>query len=605
MLTGKRSAFRRQSRLRLRAALFLGVGLAMTGAALLAYGTDVFRQLEVDSLRARFEVRGTEAPPPELVFVDIDTDALTALDQTWPISRRHHAKLIRTIGSGGPRVIAYDIQFTEPTTETDDNALIAAVSEIQKIVLAATETDDQGATNVFGGAPIPGFRPGSALLEPDPGGVLRRVQYAIEGLKSFAVVTVETATGRQVHPFEEDDAWIDYHGPPGTIPTVQFIDVLQGEIEPDFFRDKIVVVGTSLASEQDLHPTPVGENMPGGEVQANAISTVLRDLPLQSVPREYTLGLIILFGLGIPLAGLFLSLRGTLVIAILAGVGWIVATQVAFERGLVLTFVYPLTALVLSSVGATGAHYLIAAFERERVRGVFSRFVPDTVVEQVLARTDEDLRLGGEELYGTAMFTDLRGFTSFAESLPARTVIDILNVYLSEMSDAILAHGGTLVAYMGDGIFAVFGAPIEQADHADRAIAASREMLKERLPRFNAFLREQHGNDGFRMGIGLNSGTFLSGNVGSERRLEYTAIGDTTNTASRLEGMTKGTPYMCFVADTTREALVGEAEDLVFVDEFEVRGRQAKVKLWALPDPEQPEEDEQAESELSAVRSDS
>jgi adenylate cyclase len=200
------------------------------------------------------------------------------------------------------------------------------------------------------------------------------------------------------------------------------------------------------------------------------------------------------------------------------------------------------------------------------------------------------------------MFTDLRGFTSFAESLPARTVIEILNVYLSEMSDAILAHGGTLVAYMGDGIFAVFGAPIEQDDHADRAVAASREMLAVRLPRFNAFLREKHGNDGFRMGIGLNSGLFLSGNVGSERRLEYTAIGDTTNTASRLEGMTKGTPHMCFVSDTTRNALTREADDLVFVDEFEVRGRQAKVKLWALPDPEEPGSDEEAvESARGAI----
>jgi adenylate cyclase len=600
VLTGRRSGFRRQSGLRLRAALFLGVGLAMTGATLLAYGTDVFRQLETDSLRARFDVRGTEAPPPNLVYVDIDTDALTALNETWPISRRHHAKLIRTIGGGGPSAIAYDIQFTEPTTNADDNALIGAVSDIGKIVLAATETDDQGVTNVFGGAPIPGFRPANALLEPDPGGVLRRLRHAVGGLETFAVVTVETATDRQVPAFEEGDVWIDYHGPPGTIPTVKFIDVLQGRVEPDFFRDKIVVVGTSLASEQDLHPTPVGENMPGAEVQANAISTVLRDLPLRSAPREATLALIILFGLGIPIAGLVLSLRGTLMVAILAGVSWVVATQVAFERGRVLTFVYPLVALLLSSVGATGAHYLLAAFERERVRGVFSRFVPDTVVEQVLARTDEDLRLGGEELYGTAMFTDLRGFTSFAETLPARQVIRILNRYLEEMSEAILDHGGTLVAYMGDGIFAVFGAPIEQADHADRALATAREMLNERLPRFNAWLEAQ-GGESFRMGIGLNSGTFLSGNVGSERRLEYAAIGDTTNTAARLEGMTKGTEYQCYVSDSTRSALVDDADDLAFVDELEIRGRQAKIKLWALPDPDAPEDEKTVEEEVSAV----
>ena len=124
----------------------------------------------------------------------------------------------------------------------------------------------------------------------------------------------------------------------------------------------------------------------------------------------------------------------------------------------------------------------------------------------------------------------------------------MLNRYLTEMSDAILDHDGTLVAYMGDGIMAVFGAPIASDDHADKALGAAREML-ERLERFNAWMREEGLGDGFKMGIGLNSGDVMSGNVGSSRRLEYTAIGDTTNTAARLEGMTKGTPYQLFVAD--------------------------------------------------------
>ena len=120
------------------------------------------------------------------------------------------------------------------------------------------------------------------------------------------------------------------------------------------------------------------------------------------------------------------------------------------------------------------------------------------------------------------------------------------------MSDAILDNGGTLVAYMGDGIMAVFGAPLEQADHADRALAAAREMAGERLARFNAWLAEEGHGDGFAMGIGLNTGDVMSGNVGSERRLEYTAIGDTTNTAARLEGMTKGTPHQVFLSESTR-----------------------------------------------------
>ena len=126
-----------------------------------------------------------------------------------------------------------------------------------------------------------------------------------------------------------------------------------------------------------------------------------------------------------------------------------------------------------------------------RVRDLFSRFVPDQVVEQVLARTEDGLRLGGVEMVGTVMFTDLRGFTSFSEKLPAEQVIDLLNMYLSEMSEAILAHGGTLISYMGDGILAVFGAPIEQPDHADRALDTAREMLDVRLPRFNELLASE------------------------------------------------------------------------------------------------------------------
>ena len=291
---------------------------------------------------------------------------------------------------------------------------------------------------------------------------------------------------------------------------------------------------------------------------------------------------ILVLGLLAPLLSLRVNLLWTLVAAISAAVAYIVATQVAFQLGWVVSFVYPFGALVLSSVGSLAAHYLLAAFERERVRDVFSRFVPESVVEQVLARTDDDLRLGGVSLVGTIMFTDLRGFTTFSESLPADRVIQAVNYYLSEMTEAILEHEGTLVSYEGDGIMAVFGAPIEQQDHADRGVSTAREMLEVRLPRFNAWLREQDLSQGFKMGIGLNTGPFMSGNVGSERRLEYTVIGDSTNTASRLQGMTKGQAYLFYMADSTREALKEEVDDLVFVDEFDVRGRQEKVKIWSI-----------------------
>jgi adenylate cyclase len=134
---------------------------------------------------------------------------------------------------------------------------------------------------------------------------------------------------------------------------------------------------------------------------------------------------------------------------------------------------------------------------------------------------------------------------------------------------------------MGDGIMAVFGAPIASEDHAEQALGAAREML-DRLERFNAWMRDEGLGDGFKMGIGLNTGDVMSGNVGSARRLEYTAIGDTTNTAARLEGMTKGTPYQLFLADATYGRLREAPADMESLDELEVRGRKAGMKVWAL-----------------------
>ena len=164
-------------------------------------------------------------------------------------------------------------------------------------------------------------------------------------------------------------------------------------------------------------------------------------------------------------------------------------------------------------------------------------------------------------------------------------MIELLNRYLSEMSDAILDHGGTLVSYMGDGIMAVFGAPIEQADHADRAVAAAREMRDVRLPSFNEWCAERVPGEAFRMGIGVASGPVMSGNVGSERRLEYAAVGDTTNIASRLQGLTKEVPQMILLADTTRAALTRTVPDLAAVGALDVRGREVPAAVWTLGEP--------------------
>ena len=575
-------------RRRLRIALFLAVGLGATGLWLVAYGTSVFEDLDLDTVDARFTVRGEQSPPSDLAVVKIDDVTFDELNLQWPFPRSNHGRVISRLKADGAKVIAYDVQFSEPSPDAEqDNALMDAARAAGNVVFATTEVGENGEPNFLGGAEgIEYARTsvGNGNFDDDPGGIIRRVPFELDQLKSFAVVAVERATGEPVEPFSVETRLVDYHGPVGTIPSVSFSRVLDGKFEPGLFKDKIVVVGPWAPSLQDVHPVSFGDDlMPGPEIQANAVATILDGLPLRLAPGWLDLTLILVLGLLPALTGIRLSLRGTLVLAIAAAAAFLVATQLAFNAGLVISFVYPFGALLVSSVGSIGAHYLLAAFERERVRDVFARFVPAAVVDDVLKRTDGDLRLGGVTMEATVMFTDLRGFTSVAEALPAAEVIQIVNQYLDQMTKAIHAHGGTIVSYEGDGIMAVFGAPIEQVDHADRAIATAREMLETRLPGFNEWLDERNIASGFSMGIGLNSGDVVSGNVGSESRLEYAAIGDTTNTAARLQGMTKGTPHSVFISDTTVQLLQEQVSDLVFVDEMEVRGRQASVKLWSLP----------------------
>jgi adenylate cyclase len=238
--------------------------------------------------------------------------------------------------------------------------------------------------------------------------------------------------------------------------------------------------------------------------------------------------------------------------------------------------------LLRARINAGLAKKRLHEIERARVHDVFSRFLPEHVVDDVLARTDDDLRLGGVRTIGTVMFTDLRGFTAFSENRSPELVIAALNRYFEETSDTILDHGGTLVAYEGDGFLAAFGAPIEVDDHADRALATARDIIDVRLPRFNDWLRSNTLGEGVRMGIGLNSGPFMSGNVGSLRRLEYTVSGDTVNTASRIEGLTKTLGGPILLSESTRAALRRPPSDLRPVGEVEVRGRRSAVSLWTV-----------------------
>jgi adenylate cyclase len=571
------------------ALLLAAIAVCSAGIALLLYATGLMHDTELASVDTRFELRGDEPPRDDIVLVLIDDTTSHELPVRFPFPRSLHAGVIDAVNRDGAKTIAYDVEFLQPTKEKEDIALLDAVANAgpNKVVLADSQPNEEGESGVFGGQEVLDdvkALAGNTQIGEDSDGVRRRVPYEVGKMKTFPLVAAEIASGEEITTSDMggERAWIDYAGPAETYPAVPFSRVLDGNFEPGTFADKIVVIGASDPTLKDIAQVPIGDDlMSGPEINANAIATALDGFELQSTPLGLDLFLIALMGMLAPLASYRLSPLRALAAAVLAGALYLVCAQLAFEAGRIVPIVYPMMALGLSLVGSLVVYYLREAFIRRRVRDTFARFVPEQVVGQVLAQADEDLRLAGRRMEVTVLFSDIRGFTTFSETRDPGEVLEILNRYHEEMTDAVMEHGGTLISFMGDGIYAVFGAPIEQPDHADRAMASAREMLERRLPAFNDWMRERGVKDGFQIGIGLNSGPVMAGNIGSRERMEYTTIGDTVNTAARLEGMTKGSGHSLFLADSTRELLSAGDGELSFVDSMPVRGRAEEIRVWA------------------------
>jgi len=565
----------------------LGTALVATGVVavaltIVAWATGAMNGPERSSIDARFSIRGRQVPPRDVAVVGIDAKTLTALG-TFPFSRRYHAQLIRRLIADRAKVIAYDVQFTERSPDPAADAALgqAAFDNARRLVLADDEPGPHGQTNVFGGARYPNKQVGNTQTEPDPDGVVRRFRYSLSDLTDFAVVAARAAG----HPVSQSEfgsgrAWIDFLGPKGTVPTVSFIDVLHGRYA-NLLRNRIVVVGATAPNLQDIHATSTSPAMPGPEIHATKIETLLQGLPVRSASGIVTFLLIALLGMAAPLVTWrFGTLMGVLA-AVALGVLFCIATQVAFNNGKVLVFTLPLLALLLGTIGAVAVSAVFAALDRERTRTLFARFVPAAVVDQVLARTGEDVRLGGTLVEVTVVFCDLRGSTNLVESLGASRGIEVVNRYLTAMTEAILTHGGTLAGFRGDGLMAVFGAPLPQDDHARRAVAAARDMAGPKLAEVNGWVDAEALGDPLAIGVGVCTGVVVAGNVGSEQRMEYTVVGITANVAARLESMTKGTPHRIYIADSTRVLLGPDAADLTEVGDLDVRGARAPVKVWA------------------------
>jgi CHASE2 domain-containing sensor protein len=355
--------------------LALAVLVAAAGA-LAAERADLLPRLEQDAVALRFQLRDLP-PPPGIAVVAIDDVTFDEVEQ-WPLPRRIHAKAIDRLRRAGARVIVYDFQFTEPSGDDGaDLALYDAVARARNVVLATTETDERGRTNVLGGddnLAAAGARAGEAHLAPEPGGEINRFPYMTGGLESLAVAAAERATGRPVQAasFERGGAWIDYHGPGGTIPTYSLSRLVARTPDAGLLRalrDKIVIVGATAPTLQDVHATPADDQrlMAGPEIQANAISTILRGLPLRTAPGWLD-ALVILLLAALPA---LVSLRVRVMLAVAAvpllGAGFLLAAQWAFADGLVLAVTYPVLGLVAGTVGMVVANYMAERVERRRV----------------------------------------------------------------------------------------------------------------------------------------------------------------------------------------------------------------------------------------------
>jgi CHASE2 domain-containing sensor protein len=356
-----------------RVAALLAIALVTTAVGIVVAETRVLDGIERDTIKARFDVRGSERPD-DLLVVGIDDKSFAALREQWPFPRSLHARAIRRLHEAGARLIVYDVQFTEPTSPREDLALFRAIGSAGGAVLATSESDSHGHTDVLGGdenlARVKA-RAAASDLHNDRSGAVARFPREVAGLESVAVAAAERATGSAPGPadFEDDGALIDYRGPPGTIHTVSFSDVVRGTVPREAIENRIVVVGASAPTLRDQHSTPVGgdEEMAGAEVQANAIWTALRGLPLRSAPAWLGLLLVAVMGFLVPLVRARLPAPAAVLAALLGCAAYLAAAQLAFGNGVLVDVAAPLLTLALGTACTIAWSELAEARARREV----------------------------------------------------------------------------------------------------------------------------------------------------------------------------------------------------------------------------------------------
>ena len=382
---------------------------------------------------------------------------------------------------------------------------------------------------------------------------------------------------------------VNYRGPRWQ-GTASFADLLDGRIPAERLKGRIVLIGASYTGNADSYPGPFGQTpVPGTERLANVVDTILsRDFIRESPPPwpSIVTGLVVLLALAIGVAGAALPTR----LAALGGavpiLGWGAGAQLAFTHGLWLPVVNPVAALGAATAGVLLFRYGFVDRQRRVIQGAFRHYLAPELVNQ-LAAHPERLQLGGETRMLTIMFSDIRGFTSISESFKSNPqgLSRLINKgFLSPMTKLIMQRRGTIDKYMGDCIMAFWNAPLDDPGHADDACGSALAML-DALDRLNADLEREAAAEGrvfhpIHIGVGINTGECVVGNMGSDERFAYTAMGDAVNLASRLEGQSKTYGLSIIIGEATREAAPSWAA--LELDLIAVKGKEEAVRVYTL-----------------------
>lgn len=560
------------------------------------------------------------ASPSEIVVVGVDEASLAELGRfpLWP--RAYHARLVDRLREAGARTVAFDLLFSEP------DLLPHEVAEVRAGEIARSTGRDsaslvvdllgmggdgdfaralEASGNVIvamdagtGAFPVPVLagavgRLGHVSMAPDPDGILRRVPgdlvpgggsgTATEGRAGDALAPLGVAAARaysgDATATPTEDELLDFLGPRGTFLTFSYADVLAGRVDAALLRDRLVFVGATAAGLDDVFATPFSQDLPGVEAHATLAYQMLNGRRIREAGAPARAGLQLVWALAAAAGATLLGAWGALVgILALAGAHTVVTFEAFAQRGVQLPFAFPLLVLAGTALAAAAVRYGVEDRRRRAIQRAFGRYVATEVVEEI-ARNPDALRPGGEEREVTVGFVDIRGFTTLTGTLSAPELARFLNAYFTAVEAEVQGRRGMVDKYIGDAVMFVFGAPNHLDDGAARACEAALAIVASLARRADEWARL--GVPDLRVGVGVETGPAVVGNLGSERRLEYTVLGDTVNVASRLQDLNKPLGTTIVVGPGT-VAAAGHGFVFKDLDRHELRGRSAPVAVHEL-----------------------